>query len=85
MPSICSVISNTCKCVLHLRCCSTHFLYRDWCPYTVRPAALSTSDVVECWTRICQILDMTGAALVTDVGVGALAACSELRQLTLSW
>lgn len=28
---------------------------------------------------------MTGAALVTDVGVGTLAACSELRQLTLSW
>jgi hypothetical protein len=37
------------------------------------------------YTQIHQVLDMTGAALVTDVGVGALAACSELRQLTLSW
>jgi hypothetical protein len=85
MPSVCSGIRNTCNCVLHLRGCSTRCLCRDWYPHTLRPAAFSTSDVIQCWTRIHQVLDMTGAALVTDVGVGALAACSELRQLTLSW
>lgn len=32
-----------------------------------------------------QVLDLTGAAPVTDEGVAALAACTALRQLVLSW